>query len=207
MLEGAFAGRLWLIRHGETEGQSSVRFHGSNDVPLADAGRAQMRALAPLLRGLRPDLLLHSPLRRAAESAAILVRESGMRPVRTTVDARLREISFGECEGMTREEIERLHPLFWQQHERGEVDAFPGGESRAAFRRRVGEAVAEIAQLDIAGDVVVVAHRGIVRVGLRTLLAVPDDQGDPFKVQLGSLTVVRRDAGRAAELELYDFVP
>ena len=44
--------RIWLVRHGETEGQSSIRYHGSNDVPLSDVGRAQIRALAPWLQGV-----------------------------------------------------------------------------------------------------------------------------------------------------------
>ncbi|MFN6195270.1 MAG: histidine phosphatase family protein, partial [Planctomycetota bacterium] len=34
------------MRHGETEGQSSIRYHGRNDVALSDEGRAQIRALA-----------------------------------------------------------------------------------------------------------------------------------------------------------------
>ena len=44
--------RLWLVRHGETEGQSSIRYHGANDVPLSDVGRQQIRALLPLLAGI-----------------------------------------------------------------------------------------------------------------------------------------------------------
>ncbi|MCK5943216.1 MAG: histidine phosphatase family protein, partial [Planctomycetes bacterium] len=64
--------RLWLVRHGETEGQSSIRYHGSNDVPLSDAGREQIRALLPLLEGVAFERVVHSPLSRAAESAALL---------------------------------------------------------------------------------------------------------------------------------------
>ena len=36
--------RIVLIRHGETDGESSVRFHGSSDVALSEAGRAHLRA-------------------------------------------------------------------------------------------------------------------------------------------------------------------
>ena len=65
--------RLWLVRHGETEGQSSIRYHGANDVPLSEVGRTQIRALLPLLAGVRPTMVAHSPLVRAAESEVLIV--------------------------------------------------------------------------------------------------------------------------------------
>ena len=207
MFGGSFAGRLWLIRHGETEGQSSVRFHGSNDVALSDLGRQQIRALVPFVRGLEPGLLVHSPLSRAAESAAILIGDAELQPQRTVVEERMREICFGDCEGMTREEIDQAHPGFWDRHARGEVEAFPGGETRTAFRDRVLAALRDVGQASTVGDVVVVAHRGIVRHGLRCALGVPDDREDPFTVELGSLSVVRKEPGQGPVLELYDFVP
>lgn len=198
--------RLWLVRHGETEGRSSIRFHGSGDVLLSAEGRAQMRALAPLLRGLAPALVVHSPLLRAVESASILLAESGLCAGRVVADERLREISFGDCEGMTAAEIEAAHPEFWALHRAGTADAFPGGESRAAFRARVGAAIGELAAGRDGEDVLVVAHRGIVRTALRQLLAVPEAAGDPFAVRLGSLSVLRREPGGRYELEVYDCV-
>ena len=33
--------RILLVRHGETDGESSVRFHGSTDVDLSAEGREQ----------------------------------------------------------------------------------------------------------------------------------------------------------------------
>ena len=195
--------RLWLVRHGDTEGQSSIRFHGSNDTALCDHGRAQVRALAPLLAGLQPAAIVHSPLVRAAESAAILADACGMARSLLRADPRLREISFGQCEGLTADEIAARFPAFWVEHQRGAAAGFPGGEPRREFAARVAAAVRELA----AGpgeDVVVVAHRGTVRHALRTLLGIADGQRDELGVRLGSLTVVRRDA--RWEVELFDFV-
>ena len=64
--------RLWLVRHGETEGQSSIRYHGSNDVRLSDVGRDQIRSLLSLLQGVCFVRVIQSPLQRAVESASIL---------------------------------------------------------------------------------------------------------------------------------------
>jgi probable phosphoglycerate mutase len=186
--------RLWLVRHGETEGQSKVRFHGSNDVPLSDEGRAQIRALAPWLLGVDFVRIVHSPLARAAESAAILAEACGVPAQRLVAEDRLREISFGACEGLTAAEIEAAFPEFWRAHQAGATEGFPAGEPRAAFAARVGQAVHELARQDWRGDLLVVGHRGTVRQTLRTLLAVPHGVKDPFGVELGSLTVLRQAA-------------
>lgn len=200
--------RVWLVRHGETAGQSSIRFHGSNDVPLSDLGRLQIRALQPLLAGLRPFRVVHSPLQRAAESAALLAAAHGWDRAAMVDDDRLREISFGACEGMTAEEIAAAHPEFWAQQQRGEADAFPGGESKRAFAGRVGAAVRDLVAATPVGDLVLVAHRGTVRHALRELLGVPATAPDPrpdLRVRLGSLSVVRRE--QSWQVELLDFVP
>lgn len=191
--------RLWLVRHGETAGQSSIRYHGSNDVPLSDHGRAQIRALVPWLAGVAFERVVHSPLVRAAESAAILNHELGHRGP-TAVDERLREISFGACEGMTREEIDAAFPGFWTDYREGRVDAFPGGEPRAAYAARVGGFARELLGAGWSADLLVVAHRGTVRQVLRALFDLHDAVDDPFAVELGSLTVVRDDGGFRLEL-------
>lgn len=208
MTPGTAAGRLWLVRHGETEGQSSIRFHGRNDVALADAGRAQIRALAPLLAGIEPSLVVFSPLVRAAESARILATALGWPATRLQADARLQEISFGDCEGMTADEIAAAHPEFWAEQQRGAADAFPGGESRRAFAARVQAGVTAAIAAHGGGDLVLVAHRGTVRQALRHVLRIGADAPDPvpqFRVRLGSLSVLRADA--AWHVELLDFVP
>ena len=190
----AAAQRLWLVRHGETTGESSIRYHGSNDVPLSELGRTQVRALAPLLAGVDFVRVVHSPLSRAAESAAILAERLGLAAAHLVADERLREISFGACEGLTRAEIEPRFPDFWRDYQDHRTDRFPGGEARTEFASRAMTAVSDWLQRHAAGDLLLVAHRGIVRMALCHLLGVPPTGHDPFAVALGSLTVVRRDA-------------
>jgi broad specificity phosphatase PhoE len=184
--------RLWLVRHGETEGQSSIRFHGRNDVPLSDVGRAQIRALAPLLDGVAFARIVHSPLQRAAESAAILAELCGQDPSLLGVEERLREISFGACEGMTREEIHNAFPAFWAQHQAGDIEGFPEGEKRVDFTARVASFAHEVVAEPWLGDLLVVSHRGTVRQMLRALLAMPPEAKDSFAVDLASVTVLHQ---------------
>ncbi len=189
------ARRLWLVRHGETAGQSRIRYHGRNDVPLSDEGRAQIRALAPWLQGVAFRRVVHSPLSRAAESAAILAAECGLPGHVLHADERLREISFGDCEGMTRDEIDAAFPGFWGAWHAGTTEAFPGGEARSVFAARVAAAfadlTAELAATPGQADLLVVAHRGIVRHGLAAVLGLEGAEPAAFGVDLGSLTVLR----------------
>jgi broad specificity phosphatase PhoE len=181
------------VRHGETEGHSSVRFHGSNDVPLSDEGRKQIRSLVPWLQGVPFVRVVHSPLARAAESAAILAAECGVSGQRLRADERLREISFGDCEGLTADEIAAAFPDFWKAHQAGLAEGFPGGERRADFAARVAAAAHDLARERWQGDLLVVAHRGSVRQTLRALLGHPGGGPDPFGVALASLSVLRQD--------------
>ncbi|MBL8729244.1 MAG: histidine phosphatase family protein [Planctomycetes bacterium] len=201
--------RLWLVRHGETEGQSSVRYHGSGDVPLAELGRAQIRALEPWLRAVPFARIVHSPLSRAAESAAILAAQCGLPPELLQVDERLREISFGDCEGMTAAEIAAAFPEFWRRQQAGLADGFPGGEPRSLFAARVATAIRAWAAAPWQDDLLVVSHRGTVRHALQALLG-PPPAPHAYGVALGSLTVLRQQAtaqGLRWELELLGALP
>ena len=199
--------RLWFVRHGETEGQSSIRFHGRNDVALNEHGRAQIRPLAPLLAHAPFVRVVHSPLRRAAESAAILAALCGATQVPHHADERLREISFGACEGMTEAEIEGAFPGFLAEHRAGRVDAFPDGEPRPVFASRVAAAALSLEADPWQGDLLVVSHRGTVRQALRALLRVPAGAPDEFGVELASVSVLAERHGGGWQLEVLGLRP
>ena len=71
--------RLVLMRHGETTGESSIRFHGSTDVPLSEEGCAHVRAAARSLKGEYFDLVVASALRRSWQAAAIVAEGAQVR--------------------------------------------------------------------------------------------------------------------------------
>jgi broad specificity phosphatase PhoE len=166
--------RLVMLRHGETVGNSSVRFHGAADVPLSESGRAQMLAAARALRQECFDLVVASPLRRSWEAAALV---AGGAPVR--IEDGLREIDFGRWEGLTSEEIERRDPVLHREW-RARVPGFeyPGGELRAQFRARVMQAFARIEATGAEG-VLLVGHKGVIRTLAESLLGAPLADGEP----------------------------
>ena len=178
--------RIVLVRHGETGGESSIRFHGSGDVPLSDLGREQMRRASKQIRGEGFDLIVASRLSRAWEAARILAPEM---PVRLEPD--FCEIDFGRWEGLTREEIRELDPILYAdwQEQKGVFD-FPEGEKRADFRARVLRGLDRL----LAGpdrSIIVVAHKGIVREITNKLTGVTLEPDEPH---LAGVSQVTRDA-------------
>jgi len=181
-----------MLRHGETVGNSSQRFHGSADVPLSDGGRAQMRAAARALSKAVFDLVVASPLRRSWEAARIV---AGATPVR--LEEGLREIDFGRWEGLTDAEIATRDPVLHREwRERAPGFEYPGGELRAEFRGRVMRAFERIEGSGAEGALVVV-HKGVIRAIAERLLAKPLPDGVP---DLACAVHLSRDASDAWRL-------
>lgn len=194
--------RTWyLVRHGATVGESEIRFHGSGDVRLSEEGRGQIRRLAPRLAGLRPAALIHSPLSRARESMAILVETLGWTGA-LREEADLRELHFGACEGLSEPEIRERFPEFHARWKAGGgIEAFPEGEALEAFSARVAGAVDRIRAAVPAGDLVLVAHKGVHRRILFRLLGRRDPRVGPYDPPLGSVTVLREEHDRVELLD------
>src|SRR5262245_61148418 len=94
--------RLLLARHGQSLWNEMRRFQGTADVALSDLSRAQAAALGQALGRYRVAAAYASPMRRAMETAEIALAEAGV-PL-TPLDE-LRELSLGEWEGCTVEEV------------------------------------------------------------------------------------------------------
>lgn len=183
--------RIILVRHGETEGESSIRFHGRGDVPLSALGRAQLEATSYALfrrYGSEPgQLVVASPLQRSWRGAEIVGRG---RPVR--IIQGFREVDFGRWEGLTAEEIRARDPELhevWQRSEPG--FAYPQGERVADFDARVARATSELLALR-AGTVLAVLHKGVIRRIVKRLLG--HDPLERSRPELAEALVLSRGA-------------
>ena len=157
--------RVYLIRHGETEGTAEGRLMGVTDQPLSARGADQVRRLAELLPGglVAPGAAtwcVASPLRRAQQTAQGVAGRAGLA---VNTDADLREMHFGVWEGLTSTEIETQFPQEQAQWASPTDDtAFPDGESLGEFRDRVARAHERI--IGRPEDAVMVfTHGGVVR--------------------------------------------
>jgi len=141
---------LYVLRHGETAWNLERRLQGSKNSELTERGRMQAAGLGRALRDELarepgPTLFLRSPLGRTRETSLIVGQELGVDPAEWRDDLRLAELSFGQWDGLTWEEIELDRPnarADW----RADSEAFvaPGGESHFELRRRSAAVLAEI---------------------------------------------------------------
>jgi broad specificity phosphatase PhoE len=184
--------RLILVRHGETEGESSIRYHGRTDVALSELGRDQMRRARRALEtnhgGINFARVFSSPLVRASEGARIVAGDSA--PL-VTIDE-FAEVHFGLFEGLTADEIRERYPdefARWNADRLAPSYTYPEGESRADFTNRVERGLERMLALWTLrdDDALLVAHRGVIRAIVRKLT-----RREPI-VELGSIHVLRFD--------------
>jgi broad specificity phosphatase PhoE len=187
---------LILVRHGETEGESSIRYHGRNDVPLSKLGREQMiatrRELESRFGNVRFDHLFTTPLSRAFESARLIAGDAA---TIVTIEDFI-EVHFGLFEGLTADEIRERHPIEfekWNADRLAPSYTYPEGESRALFAERVERGLLKTLQLIDAAEssesqhILIAAHRGVIRTIVRALTGA-----EPI-VELGSIQILARD--------------
>jgi alpha-ribazole phosphatase len=179
--------RLLLVRHGETEWNRQKRHQGQKDIPLNEFGRKQVSALARRLKNVPINALYSSDLCRAWETAKTI--STNYEKLAVIKDARLREMNFGEWEGLTWSEIRAKHPSDvenWSNYlaEKGP----PGGENLFQFSERILEFSVEIIKSHIDETVLLVAHGGTIMVLICLLLGHPIEQYWQFRIEKASLS-------------------
>ena len=168
---------LHLVRHGESTWNTLGLAQGHNDLAeLTSRGQRQAAEAAMRFGSHHVQALYASDLRRALQTAASF---SGVLGLPVLADSRLRERSLGVLEGTAASAIDPA--LTGLAHGRvTDPDAKPaGGESvRDLYQRAAGfaEELAAARDDDQAGDVVVVAHGGTLRVLEAYLTGVPVEQ-------------------------------
>ncbi len=164
-------GRVFLVRHGQTDWNREEVFRGTHDIPLNGFGRIQAQAIGHELsrRGLRDPLFFSSPLGRAVETAEIAVAVFSDRPVEKAVA--FTDINFGDWQGKPHREIEKLFPgLYKEWLTKPETVLFPGGETLEQVAGRSSGALLQMARTFSAHDLVIVSHRVVNKVLLGWLL-------------------------------------
>lgn len=152
---------IYLIRHAQSEGNSRRVFQGSRDYPLTVCGEEQAHALAKWLAALPvvPRRIFTSPLKRAAQTAALLAAELGADPPVAVPE--VQEYHAGAIEGLTLEEISERFPDYLARRldERGDFSVY-GGESRKQMHARLQRFIACVQADHAEQDILVVAHGG-----------------------------------------------
>jgi broad specificity phosphatase PhoE len=189
-------GRLILIRHGETDHNVEQRICGWTDSALSQRGARQALLLgahvAAAYSGI--DHLYASPLQRAWLTAQAIADQLGLAIERLDD---LREIHFGELEGLDVAAFQERHPeIYARWSEPADLDLrWPGGESRSEFRDRVRRALTPLERESRSRRVAVVSHGGVIGSYLAHLLAGDPSRWRDYAVRNCSVTEIAWRAG------------
>ena len=206
--------KLYLIRHGETEGGQLNRYKGHIDVPLSENGIRQMERLSkyivqnssksfkmvqsssnlnnvePLnnIEQLKLNAVYCSDLSRALKSAEIIAKPHKLKPV---IMPELRERNFGIWEGMSFNEIKGKYPQEFEVWVNNPLKFSPmQGESTIEVKNRALKAFNEILEKHYGENIAMVSHGGINRIILCHLLEIPFENIFRIEQDYGALNIV-----------------
>lgn len=196
--------KIYLIRHGALKvPEGEHRYIGHTDYPLSEEGVTQARALHRIISDNSIEGIYASDLQRCVDTARIIAEGTGL-AVKTYRE--LRELDMGAWEGKTIEEIKAQFPGEYES--RGMDFArfrISGGESFEELSGRVMGAFSEIME-ESSGNVCIVAHAGVNRALLCTLLSIPLNNVFLLDQGYGCMNILR-EKGEGYALRLMNFLP
>jgi probable phosphoglycerate mutase len=162
--------RLVLVRHGRTVWNHAGIVQGQSDSPLDEVGRAQAERMAPVVGALAPVALWASDLSRAADTAAAIGLVTGLTPRH---DVRLREVHFGDREGLSHVEYKEQYPEEFQSLRRGRYDDIATAERSIVVMARMTEVLTELlAEIEDGATAIAVSHGAAIKLGVGGLLGM-----------------------------------
>lgn len=177
--------RLFLVRHGETEWNKNLRYQGHRDIPLSEVGRAQAEKIARRMKGETIHAAYSSDLSRANETAKTIAKYHDLD---VKVLTEIKETNFGQWEGLTYVEIDQQFPEVmsgWRTNPK--QTRIPGGESLGNVAERCLAGLNKIISDNPNQNVLMVAHGGIIRIIVASVLGM--DLNDYWKIKQDNVSL------------------
>ncbi|MDD5093049.1 MAG: alpha-ribazole phosphatase [Dehalococcoidia bacterium] len=185
--------RFILVRHGETEWNRQLRYQGQSDIDLNETGIRQAQELGKRLAAEKIDFIYASDMKRAVKTAEIIAsRHNGAGSIQET--ALLREMDFGDFEGLDWEEMKQRFPdrlterMAWRN--RAADVCAPNGESLSHVAERVKEFIKVLEAHGEDDSILIVAHGGPLQVLLCELLGIGLDHWWQLRLSNAALAIL-----------------
>jgi len=189
---------LYLVRHGQTIWHAENRYTGSSDIALTPEGEEEAGRLASWAAVTRPDGVYSSPLERARLTAEPSARALGVDLVE---HHDLREVDFGEGEGLTRDEMASRFPDALNAFLRAPAEnPLPGGERGLDAIARARPVVDAIVKDHRDGSALLVLHSTLVRLLLCDLLGIEPNRYRSLFPRVVNCAITTVEVGDTAAL-------
>jgi 2,3-bisphosphoglycerate-dependent phosphoglycerate mutase len=182
--------KLVIVRHGQSIWNLENRFTGWIDVDLSETGIREATQAGNRLKGVASfDVLFTSELKRAKETAKLMLASMGVQNIETHSNTALNERHYGDLQGLNKDETrakygaDQVHEWRRSYHTRP-----PGGENLADTVGRVLPYFeANILPLLKSGkNVLVVAHGNSLRALLKQLEGLSEDEIIAVEIPTGT---------------------
>lgn len=152
---------IYLIRHGESQGNAIRAFLGHTDLDLSERGHMQAQKTALYLKNIHADVIYASDLRRAYSTAKHTADLKGMDIIK---DEKLREIYAGEWENRLFDDLEKEYPQSYSIWRNDIGNAGPdGGETVQELQKRIANELTKIANDNPGKTVFIFTHATPIR--------------------------------------------
>lgn len=178
---------VYLIRHGDIDTLGEKRYIGILDIPLSAEGIAQAGKLKEYFRDMSIDKIYCSNLVRTVQTAQIITENKN---IQISEHKELREINMGDWEGKAFSEIKKQYPEEFKNRAENIEEFRPrNGESFGQCRNRAMDIFNKIVRED-EKNIIIIAHAGINRVILSSLLGIPMNNIFNFSQNYGCINKI-----------------
>ncbi|CAB4336297.1 MAG: bifunctional RNase H/acid phosphatase [Actinobacteria bacterium] len=190
---------IYFIRHGETVLTPTRKFSGTGslDPELMQEGLDQADLVAEEAVKLGADVLIASPLKRTRQTAEAISRTTGLE---ITFDESWYELSFGDWDGKSIEEVKEEDPDAYQAWLNSTAYAPNGGESYDEASVRIEEALEKLVAEHPGKKVIVVTHNGVIKTAIKLAMGAPAEAVfhiDASPCSISSISIWPSDGLRA----------
>ena len=185
--------KLILVRHALTVDNQKSRLSGHIDSSISEEGKEQIDKITNYLKDFYIDKIYTTTSSRTKDTVKKL---SELKSIEIIEKESLKEISFGDFEGLTFDEIKDKYPKEFQDMiEKGYEYKYPNGESLIDSYNRVCIELDNIISNNDDRTILICSHGGTIRNIITYLISNSYKYHWNFKIDNGSVTILEVQDG------------
>lgn len=185
--------KLILVRHALTVDNQKSRLSGHIDSSISEEGKEQIDKITNYLKDFDIDKIYTTTSSRTKDTVKKL---SELKSIEIIEKESLKEISFGDFEGLTFDEIKDKYPKEFQNMiEKGYEYKYPNGESLIDSYNRVCIELDNIISNNDDRTILICSHGGTIRNIITYLISNSYKYHWNFKIDNGSVTILEIQNG------------
>ena len=185
--------KLILVRHALTVDNQNNRLSGHIDSVVSEIGKKQIDKLTTYLEKIDIDKIYTTTSSRTKDTVKQIAK---LKKIDIIEKETLKEISFGDFEGITFDEIRSNYPKQFQDMiDKGYEYKYPNGESLIDSYKRVANEISKIIFDNKDKTVLICSHGGTIRNIITYLISNSYEYHWNFKIDNASITILEVENG------------